>query len=260
MMSIIFTLIAIYFVYRLFFGSDSDEESERSSSNAYNSGRQSMTLEDSLVFIIACTMMADGAATQSELKAVKSFLVKNYNESDAKRILLSLRDCLKAVNFNQADIRPACIRINQQVSYQGRLAVLNMLFQISIADGQISDDEAELLQQFARFTRIRIVDFNHMQTYYTYGYQWKESNDNRGRNRQQQSNQQSTTSITKDRLWALKTLGLGSDADEKGIKKAYRQLALQYHPDRQVNASEDEMKKATEKFREIQEAYSILTK
>ncbi len=253
--------LAVYFIYRLIFASDSEERSPQSSSNAYgSSNRQSMTLEDSLVFIIACTMMADGAATQSELKSVKSFLIKNYDEASAKRILLSLRDCLKSINFNQADIRPACIRINQQVSYQGRLAVLNTLFQIATADGQISDEEAELLQQFARFTRIRIVDFNHMQTYYTYGYQWKESNDNRGRHKQQQSSQQSTSSIPKDRIWALKVLGLSADAEEKSIKKAYRQLALQYHPDRQVDASEEEMKKSTEKFREIQEAYSILTK
>jgi curved DNA-binding protein CbpA len=48
-------------------------------------------------------------------------------------------------------------------------------------------------------------------------------------------------------------LGLSDDADEKQIKKAYRKLALKYHPDRNKDAD------AAEKFREINEAYAVLT-
>ena len=49
------------------------------------------------------------------------------------------------------------------------------------------------------------------------------------------------------------TLGVARDADEKAIKDAFRQLALKYHPDR--NNSPD----ATERFREIAEAYAVLS-
>lgn len=48
-------------------------------------------------------------------------------------------------------------------------------------------------------------------------------------------------------------LGVSKDADKKKIKKAYRKLALKYHPDRNKDAD------AAEKFREISEAYAILT-
>ncbi len=48
-------------------------------------------------------------------------------------------------------------------------------------------------------------------------------------------------------------LGVPRDADENAIKGAYRKLALQYHPD--VNKSED----AEERFKEINEAYEILS-
>jgi len=48
-------------------------------------------------------------------------------------------------------------------------------------------------------------------------------------------------------------LGVSRDADDDTIKKAYRRLAMQYHPDRNGGAHE-----AALKFKEAQEAYEIL--
>lgn len=49
-------------------------------------------------------------------------------------------------------------------------------------------------------------------------------------------------------------LGINRDADGNTIKKAYRKLAMQYHPDRNPGKE----KWANEKFKEINEAFSIL--
>ena len=49
-------------------------------------------------------------------------------------------------------------------------------------------------------------------------------------------------------------LGVGKDATEKDIRQAYRRLARQYHPD--VNKNDAE---AEEKFKEINEAYGVLS-
>jgi curved DNA-binding protein CbpA len=49
-------------------------------------------------------------------------------------------------------------------------------------------------------------------------------------------------------------LGVNRDASAQDIKKAFRQLALRYHPDR----NPDNMKQAEEKFKEINEAYEVL--
>ena len=48
-------------------------------------------------------------------------------------------------------------------------------------------------------------------------------------------------------------LGVDKNADEKTIKKAYRELAMKYHPD----VSEEES--AADKFKEISEAYAVLS-
>ena len=50
-----------------------------------------------------------------------------------------------------------------------------------------------------------------------------------------------------------KTLGVAENADDASIKKAYRKLAKEYHPD--VTGND---KKKTERFKEINEAYAVL--
>lgn len=54
-------------------------------------------------------------------------------------------------------------------------------------------------------------------------------------------------------------LGIASDATEEQIKAAFRKLSLKWHPDKHVNDTEDEKKAAEERFKEINEAYQVLS-
>lgn len=56
-----------------------------------------------------------------------------------------------------------------------------------------------------------------------------------------------------------KILGVSKNASDDEIKKAYRKRALSYHPDRHVNATDEEKKETEKKFKEVGEAYAVLS-
>merc|ERR1711868_308474 len=56
-----------------------------------------------------------------------------------------------------------------------------------------------------------------------------------------------------------KILGVEKTANDDEIKKAYRKRAMVHHPDRHSSASEDEKKDHETKFKEVGEAYAILS-
>lgn len=56
-----------------------------------------------------------------------------------------------------------------------------------------------------------------------------------------------------------KTLGVAENASQEEIKSAYKKGALKWHPDRWVNGTDEEKKKAEEEFKKIGEAYNVLS-
>ena len=54
-------------------------------------------------------------------------------------------------------------------------------------------------------------------------------------------------------------LGVPKNASDEDIKKAYKSGALKYHPDRQQGKTDEEKKDAEEMFKEINEAYQVLS-
>lgn len=69
---------------------------------------------------------------------------------------------------------------------------------------------------------------------------------------------QRTGTYTSNRSKYYRILGLKDGASQEEIKKAYRQLAKEHHPDKFVNASDSEKKYHESKMKEINEAYENL--
>ena len=55
-------------------------------------------------------------------------------------------------------------------------------------------------------------------------------------------------------------MGIEKSATNEEVKKAYRKMALRYHPDKVAQMGEEYQKGAKEKFQKIQEAYENIKK
>lgn len=197
-------------------------------------------LEVSLTGLIAIIMNADGQATKAELAEVKLFFLKKFGEQQAKRLLLILKQMLQREIL---DFRPHCLQLNRSFSSAERLDFLTLLFRIAKANNGICETEMALLERIARHTAIQRVDFLYLQNQYASDYQQRK---------------RAASYAVPDIRWAYKTLSIDENASEQEIKKAYRKLAMKYHPDK-INAKDlSAQTDAAEKFRKINEAYECL--
>lgn len=181
----------------------------------------------SLLVLIACVMNADGRPQKKELDVVKRFLLANFGEEGALEALQILKKLLK----QPIDDVQVARQINQYMNYSGKLELVHLLFEIAFADGVENPYEIQVIQRIAWNLGVSTVDFNSLKAPYT---------------------------RTKDINWAYTTLGIKPSATDSEIKKAYREMAKKYHPDTVANLGEDIKKKATEKFRAVNEAYEEL--
>ena len=60
-------------------------------------------------------------------------------------------------------------------------------------------------------------------------------------------------SVMSDKRDYYEVLGVNKDANDKELKKAFRSLARKYHPDKNSDPGADD------KFKEIQEAFAVLS-
>ena len=57
----------------------------------------------------------------------------------------------------------------------------------------------------------------------------------------------------------FRVLGVKSNASENDIKKAYRRLSNQYHPDKLIGATDEEKEQAAIKLHQVKKAYEVLS-
>ena len=195
-------------------------------------------LNISLMVLIAAVMKADGTVHKSELNYVKQFLVANYGEERAKDLLLLLRDIVK----QNIPINDVCMQIKYNTSYTTRYHIVDFLFGLAGADNEFSGSEEAMLRTIATYLGIAGQDYMSI-----YARHIGERSYSGG-----SSYSTSKQTYTKD---AYKILGITNKATDEEVKKAYRRLAMKYHPDKVEGLGEEVKRNAEAQFREINEAY-----
>ncbi|GAB4249665.1 MAG: co-chaperone DjlA [Vicingaceae bacterium] len=176
----------------------------------------------SLLVLIAAVMKADGSVKKSELEYVKRFFLKQFGSERTKEHLVLLRDLLK----QNIPILDVCLQIKNYTNYSSRLQLLHMLFGVSNADGQIHQSELDIISKIAAHLGISQSDFISIKSMFI-----------------------------KDATSDYKILEIDKNATDEEVKKAYRKMAMKYHPDKVSAMGKEYEQAAKQKFQEVQKAY-----
>ena len=203
-----------------------------------NTGTQG-DINAALMVLIAAVMKADGEVKRSELDYVKRFLLQNYGEEHGKQMLQVLKQMVE----RDIPINQVCYQIKVNTDYNTRYHMVDFLFGIGAADGEFHQTELNMLRLIAQYLGISQGDYTsiyerHVGSRYSNG-----------------SRKTSSTHYYKD---PYKVLGITKDATDDEVRKAYRRMAMKYHPDRVAGMSEEIQRNAAEQMKEINQAYEAI--
>lgn len=183
----------------------------------------------SLLVLSAVVIKADGVVDSRELDYVRARFVALFGKEKANE---SFRIFKEVVNQN-IDTRAVCEQIRRNMAHSGRLQLIHFLFGVAGSDGHTADSELDAIHKIARYLYISDADFESLR-----------------------ATLQPKTNLSS----AYRILELSEDAVETEVKKAYRKMAVKYHPDKLEHLGEDVQKAAKEKFIKVQEAYDTICK
>lgn len=184
--------------------------------------------ELNLLSLASLVIKADGKVSQTELDYVRAYFVQAYGKDRANATFRTFNDVIKNREISASRIG---LYLQQRTRYEVRLQIVHFLFSIANADGNVSNAELNMLYEIAGYLNIIKRDFESIKAMFF------KSADN-----------------------AYKILEIEKSATDAEVKKAFREMAKKYHPDKLQHMDEAYRKGAEEKFRKVQEAYEHIQK
>jgi len=181
----------------------------------------------SLVVLTAAVMKADGVIKKSELDFVRNFFVHNFGEEAADDAMRMVSD----ISDKNIPVDDVSRQIGENLDYNTKLQLLHFLYGIGKADGVWDNAELVIIERIANAMGIRHADIAS-----TKGMYFDDINS------------------------AYAVLEINASATDEEIKRAYRNAAIKYHPDKVAHLGEDVQKSSTERFRQVNEAYEKIKK
>jgi DnaJ like chaperone protein len=181
----------------------------------------------SLLVLTAAVMKGDGKVLRSELEYVKKFLVTNFGEANAQRLLPVLKELLE----KEIPLRDVCMQIAQFMPEAQRIQLLHYLFGISAADGDVHPREVVIIKSISDYMNISNADYESVKAMFY-------------------------RDIDGDYI----ILEVDPNASDDEVKKAYRKMAVKFHPDKVADLGEEAQRAAKERFQKIQDAWENIKK
>ena len=202
------------------------QESERYTDANISIQEQRNSFLMSLLVLSAAVIKADGKTTSRELATVRSFFASNFGPqagNDAEEIVTNIL----SRDFNLYEV---CKQVRSCMDYSQRLQLYHYLVSLAACDG-LHQSEIDVLEVIATYIGLSKVEVDSIFA------QFRPSNDSN-----------------------YKILEIDPSASNDEVKKAYRKMAVKYHPDKVATLGEDVQKAAEEKFKAISQAYEAICK
>jgi DnaJ like chaperone protein len=195
----------------------------------YKPGKDALPNDFSAALLVLCAavMKADNKLLKTELDFIRQFFTRQFGADHANQRMLLLREILK----QPIPLAEVCEQIKHNIDSSSRLQLLHLLFGIAAADGHVNTDEMAVIKEIAWRMGISDRDYISLQNMFV-----------------------------RDTDSSYKILEIEKSATVDEIKKAYRKMAMKYHPDKVHHLGAEYQKDAQEKFRKINEAYEQVKK
>ena len=215
-------LIAFYLASR----AENNEEAAQQANQGQTTQGQRNSFLMSLLVLSAAVIKADGKTTSQELATLRSFFARNFGPqagNEAEEIVKQLI----SKDFNLYEV---CVQVRSNMDYSQRLQLYHYLVSLGACDG-LHQREIDVLETIATYIGLAKSEVDSIFA------QFRPSNDSN-----------------------YKILEISPDATNDEVKKAYRKMAIKYHPDKVATLGEDVQKAAEEKFKAISLAYEAICK
>jgi len=177
----------------------------------------------SLLVLFAKVMKADGKLLKSELDYVKGFLKRNLSRQQSQVFIKTFQEILKQ-EYSTSDV---CRQIQKSMDHPSRLELMHVLFGLSASDGEIHSSEIKVIHTIAGYLNISHKDYESIKAIFI-----------------------------KDVDSSYKILEIEASATDSDVKKAYRKMAVKYHPDKVAHLGKEIQKTAEDKFKAVNDAYN----
>ena len=208
------------------------EDAVNTSQQSYNENNRSAATRPgdfrlSLIALLAAVMKADHKNLKSELDFIKTVLTQSFGNAYAQQVLPVIRDLLQ----RDIPLREICQQIRINMDYDSRIELIHLLFKLAQADDEIHLSEVKTIEDISGMLGIHQSDYVSVKAMFF-----------------------------KDMTSSYKILGLTPEATDEEVKKAYRKMAAQYHPDKVAHLGKDVMENAEEKIKAVNQAYDEIRK
>jgi DnaJ like chaperone protein len=180
----------------------------------------------SLLILSSAVIKADGKKSSAEIAHLKNFIRINFSSQaaeDAERIVSELMT-------REIELFQVCSQIRSCMDYSQRLHLFHYLVSLANSDG-MSVAERDILEVIANYIGLSRAETNSILATYR-----------------------------SDAEAAYQVLEIEPTSSNDEVRKAYRKLAIKYHPDKVATLGEDVQKSAEERFKKIQAAYDTICK